>query len=72
MAVPDGDGLVPGCATHVVVRIVSELKNVGREGNLVLRCISVVGSILLEDGVHVGRDVPVGVDYNDGGRADLV
>ena len=56
----------------MVVHIVSELKNVGRERDLVLRCILVVGSVLLEDGVHVGRDVPVGVDYNDGGRADLV
>ena len=56
----------------MVVHIVSKLKNVEREKDLVLRCISVVGSILLEDGVCVGRDVPVEVDYNDSRGADLL
>ena len=50
---PDDEGLVLGCATHVVVSIVGELENVGREGGLVFCRVPVVCGVLLENRVGV-------------------
>jgi hypothetical protein len=67
---PEEDGLVLGGSAHVVVGIVGELEDVRGEGLLVAGRVAVLCGVLVEDVVGVGGDVFVGVEGDEGGRAD--
>jgi hypothetical protein len=53
----------------VIIRIVGELKYVGRKGHLVLRYVAVFCSILVKNGVGVAGHVFVRVDSDECGVA---
>jgi hypothetical protein len=65
---PQDDALVLGCAPHMVVSIVSELKDVGRERGFFFGGIAILCGILEEDRIRVAGDVFVGVHGNQDGR----
>ena len=65
---PQENALVLGGASHVVVGVVGELEDVGRERDLVIGCISILRGILEKNGVCVAGDVFVGVQGDQGRR----
>ena len=64
---PQKNTLVLGGAPHVVVGIIGELEDVGREESLLLGGVAILCGILEENGVCVAGDVFVRI-YGDQGR----
>jgi len=55
----------------MVICIICHLKNVWGKGLLVPGCITILGSILLEDGICICGDVLVWIESDEAGRADI-
>ena len=62
--------MILGRATHVVVSIVGELKDVRRERCLFFGGITILCGIFEENGIRVAGDVFVGVHGNQNGRTN--
>jgi len=55
----------------VIVRIVGELENVGRERLLVLGRVAVLGSILVHNAVCIGTNILVWVESDENRRTNV-
>lgn len=64
---PQKDALVLGSASHVIIGIIGELKDVGREGSLLVGGVAILRGILEENGVRVAGDVFVRIHGDKGG-----
>ena len=65
---PQNDTLVLGGASHVIVGVVGELKNVGRERSLLVGGVSILCRIFEENGIRVAGNVFVRIHGDQGGR----
>jgi hypothetical protein len=64
---PHNNALVLGGAPHVVVGIVRELEDMGRERGLLLGGVAILCGIFEENGIGVAGNVFVGVQGDQGG-----
>lgn len=65
---PQENALVLGGTPHMIVGVVGELENVGRERNFFLGGIAILCGIFEKNGVCVAGDVFVGVQCDQGRR----
>ena len=65
---PQKNALILGGTPHVVVGVIGELEDMGRERNLLLRGIAILCGIFEENGVCIAGDVFVRVQSNQGRR----